>query len=107
MGSQGNILEDETASRMLYHSKVSSEGISAKQIEIQNAERDIDHVRESYRPVALHAAALYFCVGRLKYLDPTYQFSLSWFINLFQISVAMSEQSTLVAERIVFFSSHI
>ena len=64
--------------------QISSEGINAKQIEIQKAERDIDQVRESYRSIALHTAALYFGIGRLKYLDPIYQFSLPWFINLFQ-----------------------
>ena len=64
--------------------QICSEDINAKQCEIQRAECDIDRVLESYRPIALHAAALYFCIGRLKCLDHVYQFSLPWFVNLFK-----------------------
>ena len=52
-------------------------------MEIQKSENEIDQVRESYRPVASHAAALYSCTGRLRHLNHIYQFALPWFTNLF------------------------
>ncbi|KAK4009113.1 hypothetical protein OUZ56_014249 [Daphnia magna] len=104
--SRGNILEDETATKTLYSSKITSEGISVKQKEIQKSEQEIDQVRESYRAVASHAASLYSCIGQLRHLNKVYQFSLPWFINLFTNSTVTSQTSLLISERIVYVNEH-
>lgn len=98
--SQGNILEDESAIQVLSSSKLLSEEISAKQ-EIANAtEIEIDETRNGYSPVAVHSAILFFSISDLTNIDPMYQYSLVWFINLFLNAIANSPGSTALKERI-------
>lgn len=80
---QGNILEDETAIKILSSSKVLSEEISAKQEIAVQTEKDIDETRNGYRPVAIHSSILFFCISDLANIEPMYQYSLTWFINLY------------------------
>ncbi|QQP55643.1 Dynein beta chain_ ciliary_ putative [Caligus rogercresseyi] len=81
--SQGNILEDETAIQILSSSKVLSEEIEAKQEVASKTEEEIDKTRDGYSPVATHASILFFCVSELSQIDPMYQFSLPWFIQIY------------------------
>ena len=81
--SQGNILEDEQAINVLSSSKVLSEEISEKQKIASITEKEIDDVRNGYRPVAKHSSVLFFTISDMANIDPMYQYSLSWFINLY------------------------
>ncbi|XP_076458174.1 dynein axonemal heavy chain 3-like [Babylonia areolata] len=98
--SQGNILEDEGAIQILSSSKVLSEDISAKQKIAASTEKLIDETRNSYRPVAVHSSILFFCISDLANIEPMYQYSLTWFINLYLHSIEKSEPSDDVAVRI-------
>ena len=80
---QGNILEDESAIKVLSSSKTLSEEISAKQEVATATEVKIDNVRNGYKPVATHSSILFFCISDLANIDPMYQYSLNWFINLY------------------------
>ena len=80
---KGNILEDETAINVLSSSKVLSEDISAKQEIATKTEIEIDLTRNGYRPVAVHSSILFFCISDLANIEPMYQYSLVWFINLY------------------------
>lgn len=51
--------------------------------EAEETEKEIDATRELYRPVAIRASLLFFCISDLALVDPMYQYSLSWFVNLF------------------------
>lgn len=74
-----------------------SEEIHVKQKDIQKSEAEIDAQRQGYRPIAVHAASLYDCIGRMKNLNHIYQFSLTWFISLFtKVSSTLAFQSTLL-----------
>jgi len=46
-------------------------------------EKEIDETRNGYKPVAIHSAILFFCISDLANIEPMYQYSLTWFINLF------------------------
>ena len=98
--SEGNILEDETAIKILSSSKTLSEEITAKQVHIlkylellgmylqiqeiaSQTEKEIDETRNGYKPVAFHSSILFFCISDLANIEPMYQYSLTWFINLF------------------------
>lgn len=106
--SEGNILEDETANQILTSSKVKnislspivflhnvflcrftfqvlSEEIQAKQKVAVVTEEEIDHARNLYKPVSEHSSVLFFCISDLATLDPMYQYSLPWFINLYNL----------------------
>ena len=50
-------------------------------------EEQIDKTREGYRSVAYRASILFFCIIDLAGIDPMYQYSLQWFINLFKMAV--------------------
>ena len=81
--SEGNILEDETAIDILSSSKTLSEEIQEKQKVAEKTQAEIDATRSEYIPVANHGAILFFCIADLGNIDPMYQYSLAWFVNLY------------------------
>lgn len=79
----GNILEDETAIHILSSSRELSKEISEKQEITSRTEDEIDATRNGYHPVASHSSILFFVISDLANIDPMYQYSLTWFINLY------------------------
>merc|ERR1719457_201885 len=106
LSSDGNILEDETAIEILSSSKVLSEEITAKQQVASDTEKVIDETRIGYKPVAVHSTVIFFCVSDLANIEPMYQYSLTWFINLYLNSIRNSESSTNLEERIENLNRH-
>lgn len=104
--SKGNILEDETAIKVLSSSKILSEEISEKQKVANITELEIDDTRMGYRPVAEHSSILFFCVSDLANIEPMYQNSLTWFINLFMNSISQSVRSDDLNTRIDNIIAH-
>ncbi|KAK3252700.1 hypothetical protein CYMTET_38016 [Cymbomonas tetramitiformis] len=97
--SQGNILDDESLVETLARSKEMSNEISQKVSEAEVTEREIDQTRSMYDPVARHASLLFFIISSLTAADPMYQYSLTWFIELFVKSIGNSSKSTDVVQR--------
>ncbi|XP_071052042.1 dynein axonemal heavy chain 3 isoform X2 [Onthophagus taurus] len=104
--SEGNILEDETAIRILSSSKILSEEIQEKQKIAAVTEVEIDNARNSYIPVSKHSSILFFCISELGNIDPMYQSSLSWFINLYTQSIIHSPKSDDLATRLNTLNEH-
>lgn len=104
--SEGNILEDETAIKVLSSSKDLSEEIQAKEEIATATQNEIDRTRNGYKPVATHASILFFCITDLANIEPMYQYSLTWFINLYLQSIANSPTSSVVEERVVSLNDH-
>ncbi|XP_063078071.1 dynein axonemal heavy chain 3 [Engraulis encrasicolus] len=104
--SQGNILEDETAIKVLSSSKILSEEISEKQKIASVTELEIDDTRMEYRPVAEHSSILFFCVSDLANIEPMYQYSLTWFIHQYLSSIEHSVRSDDLPIRIDNIISH-
>lgn len=50
-------------------------------------ENKIAESREGYRPIANHSATLFFTIADLANIDPMYQYSLAWFVNLYISSI--------------------
>lgn len=82
--SEGDILENETAVEILSSSKQLANEIVQKQMIATKTEQDIDEARNGYKPVAVHSAVLFFTISDLAHIDPMYQYSLNWFINLYE-----------------------
>lgn len=113
--SEGNILEDETAIEILSSSKKLANEISEKQVNIvhyilstslfllkaiaDETEQKIDTARMGYKPVATHSSVLFFSIADLANIEPMYQYSLPWFINLFVNSIDSSDRSDNLEER--------
>lgn len=104
--SQGNILEDETAIKVLSSSKQLSEDILEKQEIASVTEMQIDATRLGYKPVAVHSATVFFCISDLAHIEPMYQYSLAWFLNLYVLSLAHSQKSEQLEQRIQYIIEH-
>lgn len=109
--SEGNILEDETGVQILSSSKVLANDIAAKQSVSEVTEKKIDAARLEYTPIATHSTILFFTIGKifstrrkntlanfvlvladLANIDPMYQYSLVWFVNLFKAAIDNTER---------------
>ncbi|KAK2526126.1 Dnah7 [Columba guinea] len=104
--SEGNILEDETAIKILSSSKILANEISEKQAVAEETEKKIDATRMGYRPIAIHSSVLFFTIADLASIEPMYQYSLMWFINLFIMSIDNSEQSEVLQSRLKILKDH-
>ncbi|XP_028254184.1 dynein heavy chain 7, axonemal isoform X2 [Parambassis ranga] len=104
--SEGNILEDETAVSILSCSKVLANEITEKQAAAEVTERTIDKTRMGYTPIAVHSAILFFSIADLANIEPMYQYSLTWFINLFISSIDGSEKSADLEQRLQILRDH-
>lgn len=97
--SEGNILDDEGAVNILSSSKILANEIEVKQAEAKTTEETIDKTRRQYQVVASYATTLFFIIDSLTNIDPMYQYSLTWFINLFVSAIESSSKSDIIEER--------
>eukprot|EP00736_Rhodelphis_marinus_P011006 Rmarinus@m.25417 len=85
-----NLLDDEEVIQTLQQSQVSSDEISKRLALTQSMERGLDEARAAFQPAAKRTCTLFFCLRSLASLNPLYQFSVSWFTNLFEKTVKAS-----------------
>eukprot|EP01063_Lacrimia_lanifica_P030849 TRINITY_DN4987_c0_g1_i1.p1 TRINITY_DN4987_c0_g1~~TRINITY_DN4987_c0_g1_i1.p1 ORF type:complete len:2324 (+),score=1039.90 TRINITY_DN4987_c0_g1_i1:991-6972(+) len=88
---EGEILDNEELIATLEKSKIKSAEIFAAVAEAKETEIVIDETRNKYRPVAFRGSILFFCVAELAAVDPMYQYSLQWFMNLFLGAIDKAE----------------
>eukprot|EP00884_Botryococcus_braunii_P001799 jgi/Botrbrau1/1161/Bobra.0162s0049.1 len=96
---QASILDDETALQAISSSKALSRDISERQLVAQKAEQTIDEARRAYQPLARHMAALFFAMTSLANLEAMYQWSLPWFVSLFEAAIQAAPKADSVAAR--------
>eukprot|EP00049_Salpingoeca_infusionum_P016530 m.339145 g.339145 ORF g.339145 m.339145 type:complete len:4022 (-) comp16092_c0_seq1:259-12324(-) len=104
--SEGNILEDESAIKVLSSAKELANEISEKQQVAEETEVKIDTARAGYTPIAAHSSVLFFTIAQLASIDPMYQYSLPWFTNLFLNSIDNSEKSDVLETRLGNLEKH-
>lgn len=97
---QGDILDDVELIDYLNESKEKTTEIVAKVAEAEEAEVEINTSREEYRPIARHSSCLYFCCSTLSNVDPMYQYSLQWFVQLFQVGIDAAPSAEEVPQRL-------
>lgn len=61
----------------------------------------IDEARLGYKPIAIHSSILFFSITDLANIEPMYQYSLAWFVNLFVNSIDNAEKSDNLEARLV------
>lgn len=98
--SKGNILDDVILIETLAESKSTSNIINDRVAQAQETQIEINAIREKYRGVANRGSILYFVIADLGNVDPMYQYSLSFFLKLFNICLAQSEKSEDLDERL-------
>lgn len=104
--SEGNILEDENAINTMNQSKLVADQIKEEQKVAEATEIEIDTVRQGYQPVAYSSQVLFFCIDQLANIEPVYQYSLTWFLNLFIASIQNSERSPNISQRLANLDEH-
>ncbi|XP_037539995.1 dynein heavy chain 12, axonemal [Nematolebias whitei] len=104
--SEGNILEDESAIQILDSAKLMSNEITKKQQIAEKTEIKIAESREGYRQIAKHSSILFFSIADLTNIDPMYQYSLSWFVNLYINSIQHSLKSKMLEIRLQYLATH-
>ena len=98
--SEGNILEDQAAIIVLDEAKILSNEIERKQQIAEVTEVKIRESREGYRPIAFHSSVLFFSLTELPNIDPMYQYSLTWFVNLYIRAIKDSNKSRNLEKRL-------
>uniref|UniRef100_H0V0D2 Dynein axonemal heavy chain 1 n=1 Tax=Cavia porcellus TaxID=10141 RepID=H0V0D2_CAVPO len=98
--SEGNPVDDMELIKVLEASKMKAAEIQAKVKIAEQTEKDIDLTRMEYIPVAVRTQILFFCVSDLANVDPMYQYSLEWFLNIFLSGIANSERADNLKKRI-------
>ncbi|XP_024516360.1 LOW QUALITY PROTEIN: dynein heavy chain 6, axonemal, partial [Selaginella moellendorffii] len=91
--SEGNILDDEVLINTLNTSKVTSAVIQKRVKQAEITEKEITAARELYRVVAKRGSILYFVISDLALIDSMYQYSLSFFSQLFNRCIDISEKA--------------
>jgi dynein heavy chain len=99
--AEGNILDDEVLINTLADSKKTSNIIEEKVKVAQKTTDKIAKVRAGYVPVAYQASRLFFCIADLAGVDPMYQYSLDWYIGLYEAAINQAEKSKVLEERLV------
>jgi len=94
------ILEDDELIIVLEESKTVSDDINQRLKDSQIVEKDIDRLRETFRPVAFRSSILFFAIIDLSVINSMYQYSLQWFANLFSNAIENSPKSNVETTRI-------
>jgi dynein heavy chain len=104
--SKGNLLEDETAVNALSSSKTIANEIIIKQAGAEETSKKINEKRLEYTSIAEYSSILFFCIADLAGIDPMYQYSLSWFVNLYCGSIDLADRSEVLLERLDNLKAH-
>ena len=86
------LLASEEIITILDQSQKTSEDIKNKMQDIQLVEARFEKVQATFMPVASPASALFFCIDQLSNIDPMYQYSLQFYLDLFQKSLVASKE---------------
>ena len=95
-----SILDDTELIDALTESKAVSEVTNKRLAESAKTEVEINHIREAYRPAAERGALIYFVIADLARIDPMYQFSLAYFLRLFNRCIDDSEKADELGARL-------
>eukprot|EP00854_Cymbomonas_tetramitiformis_P002484 gene2484-3228_t len=80
--------------------------LNTKQVLAEKTEKEIDDARRNYKPCGEYTAVLFFCISDLCNIEPMYQYSLPWFVNLFISSISNSMAADDVAIRLNHIQDH-
>jgi dynein heavy chain, axonemal len=98
--AEGNILDDEVLIETLADSKKTSNIIQEKVKVAELTQTRIAKVRQGYIPVAFQSSQLFFCIADLAGVDPMYQYSLDWYITLYESAILTAEKSNNLEDRL-------
>ncbi|KAL1464921.1 hypothetical protein WDU94_004526, partial [Cyamophila willieti] len=100
LNTVGNILDNEELVKTLETMKRMSDEISIKLSEAEATFRDIDELREVYKPVATRGALLFFVLCDMYHVNPMYQYSLESYYEVFLNALKKAESNPDLKQRV-------
>ena len=85
--AEGNLLDDEELINTLQNSKKEAEEIAEKMEKLEYFRTQFNGIRNFYKEVSKRVSNLYFITLDLANIEPTYQWSLEFYIHLFMKAV--------------------
>lgn len=95
-----DILADSNGIEILSKASATSVEINKKQEKAKEVEKEIDEKREFYKPISQRTSGLFFCIQDLANIDPMYQYSLPFFIRLFEDAIMFAPKDDDQDQRI-------
>jgi len=93
------ILDDVELINTLQNAKIMATQIDEKIKESTEIERQVEAIRDSYKPVATRGSVLFFVIKDLALVDPMYQYSLQYVSRLVANALAAAPSSQEQATR--------
>ena len=91
--ASGDILADDVLIDVLSASKTTSNEVAASMKVAATTKVGIDEAREKYRVAATRGSILYFVIASMGMINSMYQYSLVYFVNVFEVIMEKSEPS--------------
>jgi dynein heavy chain, axonemal len=101
-----DLLDDEELIITLKSSKKSAKEIEEKVKEAAVTEEYIENARGQYKPVARSVSNMFFGLVDLQHVEPTYNYSLQFFVELFYRSIQTSQKVAAVEKRVEIIVAH-
>jgi dynein heavy chain len=98
--SKGNILDDSVLISTLAESKKTSEAVNKRVQEAEVTANQIDEACKLYTEVATLGSILYFVIADLANINPMYQFSLFYYVRMFNRCIDHSVPSDVLDIRL-------
>lgn len=96
---EGNILDNEDAINTLKKSKIISVSVSEKRAAAKETEIQTEEARKVYKNIASHGAMVFFCCSSLTQVKSVYQYSLTWYLKMFELVLRQAEKSNYPEQR--------
>ncbi|KAM5191717.1 dynein axonemal heavy chain 10 [Mantella aurantiaca] len=98
--STGNMLDNVELVHTLEETKSKATEVSEKLKLAERTAVDIDKLRDGYRPAAKRGAILFFVLSEMALVNSMYQYSLSSFLAVFDLSLRKSLPDGILAKRL-------
>ncbi|KAF2838922.1 hypothetical protein M501DRAFT_1004768 [Patellaria atrata CBS 101060] len=92
--SHGNILDDDHVIETLETLKREAADITAKVAETEGVMTEVDNITQQYMVVARSCSAIFAVLEQLHHLNHFYQFSLQYFVDIFQTVLRIAKKSS-------------
>lgn len=98
--STGNMLDNVELVNTLEETKLKANEVSEKLEMGAKTAIDIDILRDGYRPAAKRGAILFFVLSDMSSINSMYQYSLTAYLDVFQISLHKSMPDVVLKKRL-------
>ncbi|XP_017478046.1 PREDICTED: dynein heavy chain 10, axonemal [Rhagoletis zephyria] len=98
--STGNMLDNVELIETLENTKTKAAAVSEQLQLSAETSKDIEKLRNGYRPVAIRGAVLFFALSDMSTVNSMYQYALAAYLDVFGYSLRKSVPDTVLAKRL-------